>query len=94
MKFIISKHAIFLIIISSFLTYSLFFSKDNLFILHDNFLKIGSLNDDILFKIKKKSELENYHYNFQNNTVFRKQVIKKELFLKNNGEKVILYEIK
>tara|TARA_Y100000994_G_C15388182_1_gene316225 strand:- start:60 stop:344 length:285 start_codon:yes stop_codon:yes gene_type:complete len=93
MKFIISKHAIFLIIISSFLSYSLFFSKDNFFILNENFHKIRSLNNDISFKTKKKKELQDYHYNFQNNSAFRKQVIKNELFLKNNDEKVILYQI-
>ncbi len=85
-------NSIFLLIIILGIFY-IFFSEKNLFVLFKNEQKI--LSNKILLTEKKelKKELEKKINSFSNSEIYKELILKEKLFLKNENDKVILYEL-
>ena len=85
-------NSIFLLIIILGIFY-FFFSEKNLFVLFKNEQKI--LSNKILLTEKKelKKELEKKINSFSNSEIYKELILKEKLFLKNENDKVILYEL-
>ena len=85
-------NSIFLLIIILGIFY-IFFSEKNLFVLFKNEQKI--LSNKILLNEKKelKKELKKKINSFSNSEIYKELILKEKLFLKNENDKVILYEL-
>ncbi len=86
------NNLIFISILISLFFY-IFFSEKNIILLFKN-KKIIQENKILLTQKKeKKSNLENKINNFMNSEISKELILKDKLFLKNRGDKIILYEL-
>ena len=86
------KNLIFISIFISLFFY-IFFSEKNIILLFKN-KKIIQENKIILTQKKKiKGDLEKKINNYTNSEISKELILKDKLFLKNKGDKIILYEL-
>ena len=86
------KNLIFITIFISLFFY-IFFSEKNIILLFKN-KKIIQENKIILTQKKEiKDELEKKINNYMNSEISKELILKDKLFLKNRGDKIILYEL-
>ena len=85
-------NSIFLLIIILGIFY-IFFSEKNLFVLFKNEQKILSNKNLLTEKKELKKELEKKINSFSNSEIYKELILKEKLFLKNENDKVILYEL-
>ncbi len=84
----------YLVIFSIFLVslYSIFLTKKNLITYFNNGLSITKLKNELKNKERQKQKLEDRYFKFKNIPEYRKMIIKNKLFLKEQNERIILYE--
>ena len=75
-----------------FSIYSIFFTKQNIFTFFANKTIISNLEKEIIDKEQNQKKLEKGYNKFKNIDEYRKIVIKNKLFLKEENERIILYE--
>ena len=86
------KNLIFISIFISLFFY-IFFSEKNIILLFKN-KKIIQENKIILNQKKEiKGDLEKKINNYTNSEISKELILKDKLFLKNKGDKIILYEL-
>ena len=86
------KNLIFISIFISLFFY-IFFSEKNIILLFKN-KKIIQENKIILTQKKEiKGDLEKKINNYTNSEISKELILKDKLFLKNKGDKIILYEL-
>ena len=86
------KNLIFITIFISLFFY-IFFSEKNIILLFKN-KKIIQENKIILTQKKEiKGDLEKKINNYTNSEISKELILKDKLFLKNKGDKIILYEL-
>ena len=86
------KNLIFIFIFISLFFY-IFFSEKNIILLFKN-KKIIQENKIILTQKKEiKGDLEKKINNYINSEISKELILKDKLFLKNRGDKIILYEL-
>ena len=86
------KNLIFISIFISLFFY-IFFSEKNIILLFKN-KKIIQENKIILTQKKEiKGDLEKKINNYTNSEISKELILKDKLFLKNRGDKIILYEL-
>ena len=86
------KNLIFITIFISLFFY-IFFSEKNIILLFKN-KKIIQENKIILTQKKEiKGDLEKKINNYTNSEISKELILKDKLFLKNRGDKIILYEL-
>ena len=73
--------------------YSIFFTKQNVFTFFKNKIIISNLEREIVDKEQNQNRLEKGYNKFKNIDEYRKIVIKNKLFLKEENERIILYEL-
>ena len=73
--------------------YSIFFTKQNVFTFFKNKIIISNLEREIVDKEQNQNKLEKDYNKFKNISEYRKIVIKNKLFLKEENERIILYEL-
>ena len=73
--------------------YSIFFTKQNVFTFFTNKIIISNLEREIVDKEQNQNKLEKDYNKFKNISEYRKIVIKNKLFLKEENERIILYEL-
>ena len=84
---------IFLFSIFLISIYSIFFTKQNVFTFFKNKIIISNLEREIVDKEQNQNRLEKGYNKFKNTSEYRKIVIKNKLFLKEENERIILYEL-
>ena len=73
--------------------YSIFFTEQNVFTFFTNKIIISNLEREIVDKEQNQNKLEKDYNKFKNISEYRKIVIKNKLFLKEENERIILYEL-
>ena len=73
--------------------YSIFFAEQNIVTFFKNEITISNLKKEMFEKEKNQNKLEKGYSKFKNNAEYRKIVIKNKLFLKEENERIILYEL-
>ena len=84
-----------LIFISIFISliFYIFFSEKNIILLFKNKKIIQENKIMLTQKKEKKNNLKNKINNFMNSEISKELILKDKLFLKNRGDKIILYEL-
>ena len=82
-----------LLLFTVFLSHYFFFNKKNIIVLIDNTELIDKKKKMISDLNNEKSDLEKKFNEFKNNSVFRELIVKEKLYLKNELDRVIFYEL-
>ena len=76
-----------------FLISYLFLNNKNIFLIFENKVILDKKNNQLLSKHKEMDNLEQIINDFKNKKEFRELLIKKKLYLREDSEKIIQYEL-
>ena len=76
-----------------FLISYLFLNNRNIFLIFENKVILDKKNNQLLSKHKEMDNLEQIINDFKNKKEFRELLIKEKLYLREDSEKIIQYEL-
>ena len=76
-----------------FLISYLFLNNKNIFLIFENKVILDKKNNQLLSKHKEMDNLEQIINDFKNKKEFRELLIKEKLYLREDSEKIIQYEL-
>ena len=83
---------LYLLLLLLFISY-LFLNNKNIFLVFENKLILEKKNNQLLNKKKEMNNLEQIINDFRNKKEFRELLIKEKLYLREDSEKIIQYEL-